>query len=235
MSKVIYTGLESSGKSLRLAMKMNEIGLRNAKWRKKSGIARAIAPNFKLTPMFEDVIRNEYGLEIIYWEDIDDLIKLKECDVFIDEVGNYFDARNWSDLSRDAKKWITQGAKMGLEIYGAAQDFAQVDIAFRRLVNELYMITKLFGSARPSNTKPPIKRIWGLCFSRALDPRGYKEDEKKFEPISAFAWSFFLIERQYTQLFDTNAEIKNTRPSKKRHIVYTCMNADCDWEHVKHE
>jgi len=87
----------------------------------------------------------------------------------------------WTDLSLDVRRWLTQGSKMGIEFYGSAQDFAQVDKAFRRLCNHLYDIKKLLGSARPSATKPPVKKIWGICLMNSLDPNAYNEDKKKYE------------------------------------------------------
>jgi len=47
--KTIYSGLESSGKSLRLAMVTVDIVERNSKWLKKSGIKRPIYSNLEFT------------------------------------------------------------------------------------------------------------------------------------------------------------------------------------------
>jgi hypothetical protein len=193
--KIIYSGLESSGKSLRLAKVVADLVYRNNKWNEKrqeewlaNGMPqgekpqpRPIVSNIRFKEAFEQFAMVEMGVPIIYWNNLDEIIKYDNADIIIDEVGTYFDSRLWADLSLDVRRWLTQGAKTGIEIYGSAQDFAQVDLAFRRLVNNLYHITKLLGSPRPSATRPPVKRIWGICTMRELNPREYKEDKKTFD------------------------------------------------------
>jgi len=225
MSKVIFAGLESSGKSYKLAVVAVDLLYRNAKWKKKSGVTRVIASNLKFSDSF-NALAKSLDIPIVYWHNLDDLIKLENADVIIDEVGNYFDSRLWADLSLDVRRWLTQGAKSGVEIYGSAQDFAQVDKSFRRLCNELYEITKMIGSPRPSPTKPPVKRIWGLCLMRELDPRAYKEDDKKF--ASSFALpKFFTLRRDYCEVFDTTQKIERSAPPAFRHEEKYCEDENC--------
>ena len=38
---------------------------------------------------------------INYWSQLEDLLSYEEADIICDEVGNYFDARMWADLSLD--------------------------------------------------------------------------------------------------------------------------------------
>jgi len=230
MGKVIFSGLESSGKSLRLAMKADELLVRNSRWFVKSGIARPIASNLQFSEAFTSRAQS-LGIPIKYWRNLDELVLLSNCDVIIDEVGLYFDARGWQDLTLDVRLWLTQAAKMGVEIYGGAQDFAQVDIAFRRLVNELYHIRKLVGSPRPSATRPPVKKIWGFCYVRELDPVGY--DEKKFQTKSIIPGGFF-IRRKYCEIFDTNMRIPKSTPPPFRHICRTCQEPGCGHVRIIH-
>jgi len=229
--KVVYSGLESSGKSVKLAEKAIELAYRNSKWKKKSGITRPIASNIIFSQKFYDHCVNELGVPIIYWSNLEDLERLENCDVIMDEIGNYFDSRMWSDLSLDVRRWLTQGAKSGVEIYGSAQDFAQVDKAFRRLVNSLYHITKVVGSRRPSPTKPPVKRIWGLCTAKELDPMGYDEDKSKFAPKSLIP-SFFTLKRSVCEIFDTTQKITRSKPYPFKHIVRECEIPNCP--HLTH-
>jgi len=219
--KVIFSGLESSGKSLKLAKTVAEIAYRNSKWKKRSGQTRPIASNLEFSPQFHEHVTKELEIPIVYWTNVEELIKMHDCDVVVDEVGNYFDSRLWADLSLDARRWLSQGAKTGIEMYGSAQDFAQVDKAFRRLVNHLFHITKVMGSRRPSPTKPPVTRIWGLCLVRELDPQGYDEDKKKFANGSAIP-SFFTIRRQDCEIFDTTQKIIRSLPTPLRHEERFC-------------
>jgi len=225
MSKVIFSGLESSGKSLKLSMVAVDLLYRNAEWYKRSGISRPIATNLEFGQEFQSLAES-LGVKIVFWKNLDDLVKLEQCDVIIDEVGNYFDSRLWSELSLDVRRWLTQGAKSGIEMYGSAQDFAQVDKSFRRLCNQLFEITKIAGSPRPSPTKPPIKRIWGICTMRELDPRSYNEDKKKF--ASSFALpQIFFIQKKYCDVFDTTQKIKRSLPPPYRHEERFCEDDNC--------
>jgi len=230
--KVIYSGLESSGKSLRLAMKTEELRNRNARWRGISGKSRPIYSNMRFSDMFERKCEDA-GVPIRYYQDLEDLIKIENADVVMDEVGNYFDARGWSELSLDVRRWLTQAAKSGVEIYGSAQDFAQVDKSFRRLVNELYHIRKVVGSPRPSATKPPVVRIWGLCMVRELEPNSYDEDD--FKKRSIFP-SVFFIRKRHCEVFNTNQKIVKSKPAPYRHITRYCElhGNGCNHERTTH-
>jgi len=218
--KVIYSGLEGSGKSLKLARIAQDLAWRNHKWYKTTGVKRPIATNMLFSAKFIAYC-DKLNVPIINWQNLDDLIKLEQCDVIIDEVGNYFDSRMWADLSLDVRKWLTQGGKCGIEIYGSAQDFAQVDKAFRRLVNGLYDIRKMIGSRRPSATKPPVKRIWGICLARELDPQGYDEDKKGFN--GSFIPHPFMIRRKDCDVFDTTQKIGRSEYPAMRHEVRFCQ------------
>jgi len=231
--KIIYSGLESSGKSLRLAMEAEILVKRNSRWASKSGIVRPIFSNMKFHPNFE-AYAESMGVPLKYWHNLDELISIENADVLMDEIGNYFDARMWTDLSLDVRRWLTQGAKTGVEIYGAAQDFAQVDKSFRRLVNHLLYIRKIIGSPRPSPTKPPVTKIWGVCLVTELDPQGYKEDKDKFASKGVMDFSFFLIEREYCEIFNTNQKIVRSKPSKMRHIERECEDENCRYHKTIH-
>jgi len=233
MSKVIFSGLEGSGKSLKLAMVASEVAFRNAKWLSKSGITRPLWSNMKFSEEFTNYVENELMIPINYWNDLDELIKIENADVFIDEVGNYFDARMWADLSLDVRRWLTQGSKMGVELYGTAQDFAQVDKAFRRLCNDLVHITKVIGSPRPAATKPPVTRIWGICFTRSLDPQGYDEDKKKFAGSFSLP-GFFFIEKDSCEIFDTSQKILRSKPPPLKHIDRYCEDNACGFHKIAH-
>lgn len=231
--KVIFSGLESSGKSLKLAMLVCDLVNRNAKWNKITGKSRPILSNMKFAPHFL-AWANEMGVEVKEWTELEQLISYTEADIICDEVGNYFDARMWADLSLDVRRWLTQGAKMGIEFYGGAQDFAQVDKAFRRLVQpgDLMHITKLAGSRRPSATKPPVGRIWGICSVSKLDPQGYDEDKKRF--ASAGLPSFFFIRREFCEIFATGQKIARSAPPPLKHVERLCEKASCSFHKVQH-
>jgi len=230
--KIVYSGLEGSGKSLKLAMVARKLVSRNEKWFKISGKVRTIASNLKFSDKFVEFAKSK-GIPITYWKDLDELITLEDCDVIIDELGNYFDSRGWENLSLDVRRWLTQADKVGIEIYGSAQDFAQVDKAFRRLVKELWYITKVLGSRRPSATKPPIKTVWGLCMVRKLNPAGYDEDKKDFSSSSIFP-TFFTIRKKSCMIFDTGQKLERSAPAPYRHILRHCELQECGHSKLIH-
>lgn len=230
MAKIIFSGLEDSGKSLMLAEYSGKIIERNAGWYKVTGVPRRLVSNMPYSDSFREYAESLGVPEPIkFWKDIEELEELRDCDLVIDEVGTYFDSRTFKDLPLSTRLWLAQASKLGVDIYGAAQDFAQVDLAFRRLTTELYHITKIAGSPRPSRTRPPIKRIWGICMLRELDPVGYDEQERKFNNASTFP-SFFLIRREMCQIFDTNTRVAKSKPPPYKHITRPCADVNCKFK-----
>lgn len=231
-TKTIFSGLESSGKSYKLAETCADIVDRNSKWFDKSGISRPIWSNLLFSADFSAYALSR-NVHIFYWNRLDELIKIQNADVIIDEVGNYFDSRLWSDIPLEVRVWLSQGAKCGIEIYGSAQDFAQVDLSFRRLTTHLYHITKLVGSRRPSATTPPVRTIWGICSMRELNPRQYKEDKKEFDKTQILP-SIFFLERKYCEIFDTTQRIVRPSAPPLKHVERFCENDACGFHKTIH-
>lgn len=233
--KIIFSGLEDSGKSLKLGMTVSNLVVRNSKWQKKTRVRRPIYSNMKFSENFENWAASKQ-VKIVYWKDLDQIIFLDDVDIIIDEVGNYFNARKFAELSLDATRWITQSSKRGVEIYGAAQDFSQIDVAFRRLVGGrggLFHVRKLLGSRRPSATKPPVKFIWGVCSIVELDPINYDSTTSLFKPKSIIP-SFFFISRQYCEIYDTKQKIEKGTPPRLRHNEQLCELDNCAFKRISH-
>jgi len=203
--KMVFTGDESAGKSLQLARKLRELVLRNERWANITGIKRPIRSNMRLSEEFVEWAAQK-NVPIFYWNNLSEIIYETECDIIIDELIKYFDSRAWADMSIDAKHFLSQGAKSGVHIYAAAQDFSQVDKAFRLLTKKCYVVSKFIGSPRPMKTAPPVKKIWGICFMREVNPKSFKGDTVTMETIGFFPTPF-LIEKVDCEVFDTNAKI----------------------------
>jgi len=241
---VIFTGLPGSGKSYKLGQTVVDILYTNVKAYVKALKAwetdvlefpdlpkpepRKVHTNLKMSTEIED----EFKEFIVYWRDLRELTPLRDCDVVIDEVGTYFDARLWETLSLEMRRWLSQHRKFGIQIYGTAQDFAQVDKAFRRLTSNLLYLTKLMGSRDISATKAPPKYIWGISLVRELDPTVYDELKSKFGAtgIPRFMW----ISRKGTMVFDTRAEVKLSSALPLKHIEKECELPDCDYHKLIH-
>jgi len=225
---VIFSGLPGSGKSYKLGQTAIEVLYRNQKFFNKTGVRRLLYTNLKLSSAVEE----EFKGFIEYYTELRQLTPLRDCDVLIDEVATYFDARLWETLSLEMRRWLAQHRKFGIEIYGTSQDFAQVDKAFRRLTSDLLYLTKLMGSRDISATKPAPRFVWGLVFYRHLDPTVYDEQKSKFAanglPIP------MLINKSGTQLFDTRAEVKLSSALPMKHIQKVCELPACSFHKTIH-
>lgn len=202
--KKVYTGIESSGKSLQLSIHAEKVLKRNIKWLKITGIPRTMVFNTPMAPQFIERITNA-GLTYKEFRNLSEILHLTECDIFIDELIKFFGASGATSLSREQLDFVTQGAKQGVHLYAASQDFSQVHKQFRLLVNEVYVVTKIIGSKRPMKTAPPVKHIWGLCMMRSVKPSSFKGDSATMEDMN-FP-SFFFITKEDCERFDTSYKI----------------------------
>jgi len=226
----LVVGLPGQGKSLMGAQTVLSLLERNKRWEKQTGIKRRIASNMP----FSDDLREQYPDSIVYWTDIDEVVKLPDVDVLFDEVANKFDARNWLNLSDSVKWWLRHHDKEGVEIYANTQHFEAVDIQFRRLINRLFVVTKLIGSARPSATKPRAKRIWGVVMCRQHDPKTYSFEGDTGEKVRSAIGipNFFMITRKLVSIYDTRHKILGDNETSLRHVVKRCP--ECHLAKVTH-
>jgi len=212
--------LEDSGKSLRLARIARNIVRRNSNWFDITGVQRPIYSNLHFSPDFIQRA-GDLGVPIYTWHNLAEIVGKQDCDIFIDEIGTYFDSRLWTELSLDVRRWLAQASKLGTDIYGTAQDFAQVDKSFRRLVNQLEHIVKFMGSARPTPSRPPVKRVWGLCLLFELNPIAYAEDNKEVVGFMGFPKPFF-ISRDDTSVYDTRQLQQRSKAPPLVHTERIC-------------
>jgi len=212
--KIIYTGIESSGKSLLLSRQAEKVRLRNIRWFKITGLKRTMAFNSPMSEEFKNLIINS-NINYLEFKNLDEIIYLEEADIFIDEVIKFFPASGSNSLSNEQLHFITQGAKSGIHLWGASQDFSQVHKQFRLLVNEVYIITKIIGSRRPMKTSPPVKTVWGICTKRKVSPQSFKGDSASMNEIEGGLSIFFITKKDISR-FDTSYKIPISKlPVKK--------------------
>jgi len=205
--KMTWTGVESAGKSLQLSVKADEILRRNEKWLKKTGKPRTMAFNTPMAPWFVKAIEDR-GIIYKQWRDLNEVLNLYGADIFIDEIIKYFPATGSAPLTPEQLHFLTQGAKSGNDLYSASQDFSQVHKQFRLLTNVVYVVTKFIGSPRPHPTRPKVKRIWGVCFIREVNPMSFKGDSVSME--TAGLPSLYWITREDCERFDTSFKVPMT-------------------------
>lgn len=257
---VVFTGLPGSGKSAKLARTAIDLLYRNRRYYKKQQKQfaktvlwykkrdggrlksqtieylkilepkpRLLWTNLKLTTPVE----KEFEGFVQYWTDLRQLTPLRDCDVLIDEVATYFDARLWETLSLEMRRWLAQHRKFGIEIYGTSQDFAQVDKAFRRLTSNLVYLTKIMGTRDLSPTRPPPKFVFVLSLVKELDPTVYDEQKSKFQS-SGLLPRFMIITKRDVAIFDTRAEVNLSSALPLKHIERVCERNDCPFHKTQH-
>lgn len=165
---------------------------------------RKIVSNIAYSKSLEEYAEKR-GITIQYWRDIGELEHLTECDLFIDEVGAYFDSRTFADLPLSTRLWLAQAQKLGVDMYAGAQDWGQIDVSYRRLVNQLYELKKVLGTRRPSRTRPPGKNPWAIIFSWEVAPEN-SNDSSELKTLSIFPTIHWASKKSFSR-FDTNARI----------------------------
>jgi len=212
----IIEGQPGNGKSLYTAKMVKRLVARNKKWYKKQGIIRPIFSNLKFSPEFEDfatVIENE-GSEnsrkislIRYWQTVDEVSKLRDVDLIWDEIATEMDARTFASLSDEVKRFLSQYDKRGVEIYANTQDFSLIDLRARLFVTRVATMVKIIGSRRPSPTRPPLKRIWGIILVRDLTDWKATDPSKK---VYSLLPTLFFINKEDVAIYDTRQTIEAT-------------------------
>jgi hypothetical protein len=221
--KTVYIGKEGSGKTLLMGADTNWIVKRNSKLFDKTGIVRPIRSNIAYSVEFEEYARSK-NVDIFYWKNIEELETFSECDLFIDEVGAYFDSRTFADLPLSTRLWLAQAQKLGVHIYAGAQDWGQIDVSFRRLVGKLYELKKVIGSRRPSKTMPSGKLPWAVILSYKVAPAA-SSDSAELKTLSILPGLFFAGRKQFDR-FDTNARITTSEYAPLQKIVRHWYDAD---------
>lgn len=200
----LTTGQPRSGKGLRMMVQINETYERNLKWAEETGTVRPIALNLTLSEKYLDEVDNEF---FTHWKTWQDLLKMQDTDIFWDEISIMLDAYKYEQLSMDQLHWLTHYAKLGNEICANTQDLSQLAKRARKLCTSVTNMVKIIGSRTPSNTKPPIDFIWGLCVGYDLE--NYRDDECLSEPkYSIIPSTALMIKTKWTDMYDTREIIE---------------------------
>jgi len=238
---VVFQGLPGAGKSMMMARSLVDVLYRNKKWYEKQIKAWKKEGELAPKPCQRKVYHNlllshelvdEFSDFLRPWDSPDQLSGLRDVDVFWDEIATHLDATQWQNMSLELKRWLQQHRKFGIEIYGTCQDFAQVDVSFRRLTQYLIELRKLCGSRDISPTRPDPKWIWGITLIQELDPTIYDELKSKFQ--TSGLPRFMFITRARTEVFDTRAEVLLSSALPLKHIERECERANCQFHKVQH-
>jgi len=241
------TGLPGAAKSYLTAQITVSLVKRNREWFKRTGKVRPVYSNLVMSDSFTEQanapiesLRDELGeplgfetkpgeVFIKYWEDPEELPDMHDADVVWEEMGAHVDSRSWESLPLTLRRWLQQHRHRGVEIYGNCQDFADVDVAIRRLCGSLVYLTKVVGSRDPSATTPAPRVVWGIVVKMYLDPRNYKEETKT---TSGVFGGFIWINKAGVELYSMHNDIKPGKYPALQHRERICPT--CNFKKVLH-
>jgi len=196
----VCAGLTGSGKTTWLA----DRALWLLRDNKKHG--RKIASNVK----FSEYVEKKYPEGILYWENPEELVGLKDVDIIWDELATALDSTQFANTPLSLKRWLQQHRKMGIAIYGTVQDFPMLDISMRRLVHRLRYAVKMIGSRDVSANMPPVRWPWGVIFLWEVRRKDFASGVEEYKWAS---WSpeLLFISKKLTSAYDTTQQITGTR------------------------
>jgi len=190
------------------------------------------AKELKRDPDTQEIINPDGHL--CYWSNLKQLKDLRNVDIAIDEVGNYFPADGWLNLPRWLRALFAQHRKRGIRIFANTQDYKAVDINFRRMVGVAYRMRKLFSSRDISATLPPVKTVYGLIMRQQFDPSQIEQEgvnSPRLRDITAIP-TFFWLSNKLISVYDTTQDIPAYMPNELEHQEKFCTV--CGKVHVTH-
>jgi len=145
-----------------------------------------VATNIPLSLPESKKRRNLYHVND--WQDIKKLMyehienttrdrKIEGTLVFVlDELSILLDANNWDNLPQEVKFLLRQHRKFGVDIIGFSQSVRDIDVKYRRLVQRLFTIRKLF-------VVPIPKYPYGLFWVREWDSDDVDKEKQERNPL----------------------------------------------------
>lgn len=135
--------------------------------------------------------------KITYFDDITELIELRDGIILMDEAQNLLDSRNWENLPMEFSNKLRQHRKHKLDLYATTQNMGTIDINMRRLVQ------------RWSHCKDVFALFWLRNPSLlTLHIRQFKDIDYLYNSVDdlqvpTLRTNFFSIHRFKRRLYDT--------------------------------
>lgn len=224
-----WVGKKGSGKSyLMIKFLMKNLAYNKKMHEKYELDIRRCALNF---PVAQSVL-DEYRDYLVGWKDIEELPHLHNCDVYCDDISSKFDQHGWRNVPMDVRSWLrlNEHRPFFCNFYFNAQNFAEVDVSFRRMTDQLYVVTKGMGSKRPMPSEPPPKRIWGFIYAEDVPDEEYRKESFNQSLYSGGKWHW--LSRKICALYDTGVELDRPVLPKLEHSEREC--AKCGFVKVTH-
>lgn len=93
------------------------------------------------------------------WHNLDELYRLTDGIIAIDEGQKLFDARRWGSLPISFSEKIAQHRKHALDIYTTTQDVGHIDLRVRQNIHELFNCRSIFRFPQNDRIKPLLQFI----------------------------------------------------------------------------
>jgi len=199
----VCAGLTGSGKTTWLSDRALWLLSDNRSTHLRKGLPlRRVASNVRFSPQIEQ----QFEGGILYWDNPEELITLRDVDVMWDELATALDSTQYKDTPLSLKRWLQQHRKMGVCIYGTVQDFPMLDIGMRRLVHRLRYAIKIIGSRDLSANMPPVRWPWGVIFLWEVRRQDFASGVEEYKWTSWIPELLFISKR-LTSAFDTTQQI----------------------------
>lgn len=223
--KVIFLGDEGSGKTLGVTLAVMDRckQILDDRKNKPQNPEQRIWSTYPLSTE----ILNYFLLNKIKYQQIEfrDIHKCRNGLLLIDELEVNLDARNYPNLSIDTRRFLAQANKLGVDILGTAQYYAQIDISFRRLCKNVFYAKKIMGTKRP-RFPDPSQRYWGLFkYTHMVREFVGETSEPKLVPtypLLQFFTGFRFASHDILILNATSQEVEESPPAPLRKIVRIC-------------
>lgn len=149
----------------------------------------------------DDKLVKKYDNYLFYIESLEDIVKLREGKIVLDEVQTYLNSRNWDKLDIRFQLLLQQHRKRGLDIIGATQSIKRADVVFRELVQVFYRIKKIISFKIPKS-----KLAFGFFYLREYDPDDMESGGAKSNQ-EGIGWPIPFVADPYTfSVYDTTQE-----------------------------
>jgi hypothetical protein len=254
----IYFGPRGSGKTLHQAKEVIKIfKYLDDLYLRKPDLKRAII--FSVQKFSHSVEEKYLNNLLYYWNDAKELRycprkicwktpkrhRLHGAYLIIDDISTILPPDKWQYTPVWLRKTFLQGRHFGIRVLANLQDPFACDVNFRRCVDMAFRFRKLLGSSDPDETKPIIKRIWGIYQRRRIKAELLwkfgdmsddeiilmKEKQKQEAEIRGtylfrdiWRGSLHWISRKICEIYDTTQDVPEYRPTGYAHLELFCVD-----------
>lgn len=196
----------------------------------------------KFPPRFDKKYGDRLGY-VATWQDIKREMMTQTSDVMskkregtmifiLDELSLLLDANNWDNLPQEVKFLLRQHRKYGVDILGFSQSVRDIDVKYRRLVQRLFTVSKVFVW--------PYFFAFGVFYLREWDSDDVDLEKRERQPLSLLRYppELVVVSPSIFAVADSwhVFEPLKTPVRVVQHVEVVCdlHGANCTQKHVLH-